>query len=171
MIRVKMDFAKFRALDKHSISWQCIEPLTMEVRGKSYEVRKALVDQLNEAQLSTFMFYVYHNHIGSAAEFYWFTQYYITDIKAWPDIKRGARFYNDRRMLDLLEAVERIVVRRNQQEDGNWQEARPSDLEHDEGLSLAIQEVYNKYVPASQSLIETMNTYVTQHLDEFIELV
>ncbi|MNC48674.1 hypothetical protein D3C75_978050 [compost metagenome] len=158
-------------MDTQNISWQCVQPLTMQVRGKSFEVKQALVDQLNEAQLSTFMFYVYHNHIGSAAELYWFTQYYITDIKAWPAIKAGIRFFNDQVMSDLLEEIEGIVVQRNQQEDGSWREARPSDLEHDEGLSLVIQAVYNKYVTASERLIETMNTYVSQHLNEFIELV
>ncbi|MNH94776.1 hypothetical protein D3C73_474010 [compost metagenome] len=171
MVRIKMDFAELRTLDKQSISWQCIKPLTMQVRGKNYEVKKELLDQLNEAQLSTFMFYVYHNHIGSAAELYWYTQYYIADIKAWPAIKAGVRFYNDQMMSDLLEEVEGIVVQRNRQEDGSWREARPSDLEQDDEWSLAIQAVYNKYVTASQRLIETMNTYVSQHLDEFIELV
>ncbi|MNW37432.1 hypothetical protein D3C74_144740 [compost metagenome] len=171
MIRVKMSFAEFRTLDKQSISWQCVQPLTMQVRGQNFEVKQALVDQLNEAQLSTFMFYVYHNHIGSAAELYWFTQYYITDIKAWPAIKAGVRFYSDQVMSDILEEAEGIVVQRNQKEDGSWCEAKPSDLEQDEGLSRAIQAVYDKYVTVSPRLIETMNAYVSQHLNEFIELV
>ncbi|MNN22413.1 hypothetical protein D3C81_1357700 [compost metagenome] len=124
MIRIKMNFAEFRSLDKQSISWQCVQPLTMQVRGKSLEMKQLVVDQLNEAQLSTFMFYVYHNHIGSAAELYWFTQYYITDVKAWPTIKAGVRFYTDQTMTDLLDEIEGIVVQQNQQEDGSWRGAR-----------------------------------------------
>ncbi|MNN22412.1 hypothetical protein D3C81_1357690 [compost metagenome] len=43
--------------------------------------------------------------------------------------------------------------------------------EQDEDLSQVIQAVYDKYTFASKHFIEIMNTYVSQNLNEFIELV
>lgn len=168
---VKLSFDEFMSLDSHSISWKCIEPITMQVRGKSFEERQKILQPLNKAQLATFMFYVYHNHINSIEEMYWFTQYYLSDIKIWPSIKASVRFYEDQELFTILEEVEHIVVSRNQLEDGNYKEARPSDLEGDAELATAIQAIYYKYVESAPRLISRMNTYVTQHLPEFIEIV
>lgn len=168
---VKLSFAELISLDSRSMSWKCIEPITMQVRGKSEEERQQILRPLNTAQLATFMFYVYHNHIGSAEEMYWFTQYYLQDIKIWPSIKGAVQFYEDQELLTILEEVERIVVTRNQLEDGSYREARPSDLEKDAELAAAIQAVYDKYVESASRLISKMNIYVTEHLSEFIEIV
>ncbi|MNO16538.1 hypothetical protein D3C76_62190 [compost metagenome] len=168
---VEMNFAELRSMDVQSISWKCVEPLLMQVRGQSIVVKESLVQQLNPAQVAIFMFYAFHNHIGSAAELYWFTQYYMTDVQAWPAIKNGVHFYEDQVMLDILEEVESIVTARNHQEAGSWLEARPSDLEQDGELSTAIQRMYDKYRAASAQTISKMNAYVSQHLNEFFVLV
>lgn len=159
------------SLDAQSISWKCIEPFTIQVRGKSFDERQKILQPLNEAQLSTFMFYVYHNHIGSIEEMYWFTQYYLSDIKIWPSIKASVRYYEDMELFTILEEVEHIVVNRNQLEDGSFMEARPSDLGKDAELARVMTSVYHKYVESSSRFIAKMNTYVTQHLPQFIEII
>lgn len=49
-------------LDSQKLSWLCIEPMLLFVRGQSMGAKKEVYLRLNEGQQALYLFYSYHNH-------------------------------------------------------------------------------------------------------------
>lgn len=88
--------AKLRPEDVHSkqLSWLCIKPMLVSVRGRDMAAKTEIYRKLHEGQQALFLFYSYHNHTKSLAEFYWFSAYNIIEIKSWNGIKKGMHFFH-----------------------------------------------------------------------------
>ena len=86
--------AKIKQADLGSpqLSWLCVQPMLISVRGKDVAAKTEMYRQLNEGQQALFLFYSYHNHTKSLAEFYWFSAYNIMEMKSWSGIRNGMRF-------------------------------------------------------------------------------
>lgn len=86
---------KQELLQSENLSWLCIEPMLLAVRGKSPGAKLEMFNQLNEGQQALYLFYAFHNHANTVAEFYWFSSYFIGELLAWKGLKTGVLFSKD----------------------------------------------------------------------------
>ncbi|GGH27328.1 hypothetical protein [Paenibacillus segetis] len=149
------------------LSWLCVKPMLLAVRGKDLQTKLEMYQQLNEGQKGIYLFYSFHNHVNSIEEFYWFSGYYIIEIQSWHGIKSGVQYFKDIEMVELLDQIEGLIEK-CKKEDGVWQ-ASPSDLERDTDLLQEVKELYEKYKRISGNTISQMNTYIVHNKEEFIE--
>jgi len=160
---------KKNELQNIQLSWKCIEPMLLAVRGKDYPTKMEMYQKLNEGQKGLYLFYSFHNHANTVAEFYWFSNYYITEIQSWSGIKRGVEFYQDTEMVDLLDQIQSFIRKRNQ-ENNSERKVSPSDLETDEELNFNVKVFFNRYRVLSENTINLMNKWIVNHEEDFIEL-
>jgi hypothetical protein len=155
---------------KDNLSWLCIEPLLLTIRGKDIPTKSELYSYLNDGQKALFLFYAFHNHVTTIAELYWFAAYFMSELKAWGGLKNGVRFFNDPEMLSVLETLEKIIEMKNKGADGVWREANPADLEEDVHLNEDVHKLFTRYISRAPYTIELMNSYIREHSEEFVEI-
>ncbi|WP_256757365.1 hypothetical protein [Cohnella sp. WQ 127256] len=157
-------------LQQDNLSWVCIEPMLLSVRGKNLDEKSAVYNQLNEGQKALYLFYAYSNHVHTISEFYWFSTYFISELKAWNGLKSGVRFFKGHELLNILEHTERVIENKNKVAEGIWKDASPSDLETDNELLESIKPLFNAYQGLVQELIREMNSYIRNNKEEFLEI-
>lgn len=157
-------------LNSEQLSWLCVEPILIKVRGKDESTKAEAYNRLNDGQKAMFMFYAFHNHTKSLAEFYWFASYFIGDLKGWPAVKKGVLFFQDDNLFQICNEIEQLLESAKRQPDGTWREAKTSDLEHDPQLLAMITALYEKYALTAQPFIEQMNNHVRNHIEEYLIL-
>lgn len=149
-------------LDSKKLSWLCIEPMLLSVRGQSIDAKREVYLRLNEGQQALYLFYSYHNHTKSLAEFYWFSVYNIIDVRSWSGIRKGMQFFDLNEMVDVLDDIEVLIT--DAKKNGETRhEVSPTDLEHNPQLLQQTELLYAAYQRASQEAITTMNEWVRQH--------
>ncbi|TCZ80871.1 hypothetical protein E0485_00840 [Paenibacillus albiflavus] len=153
-------------LKSNQLSWLCIEPMLLAVRGKDFAAKTEMYKQLNEGQQALYLFYAFHNHVNSTSELYWFAAYYITEMKAWDGIIHGLRYFKDLKLIELLEQVKLAIEQRNKVND-EWSQASPTDLDKDEELRMTMQEFYTSYQSLSTKSINQMNQWIINHPEEY----
>jgi hypothetical protein len=84
-MKVKLDPMDY---ESKSLSWLCIKPMLLAVRGKDFSAKSEMYNQLNEGQKGLYLFYSFHNHTKTLEEFYWFSAYHINELKSWNGIKK-----------------------------------------------------------------------------------
>ncbi|MFD3258248.1 hypothetical protein ACE3MQ_06550 [Paenibacillus lentus] len=171
MRRLKLTLAELCSWEIHHLAWLSVEPYTQEIRGKDAQSKGTLFEQLNNGQKAIFMFYVFHNHVESPAQYYWFASYYVGELQIWPALLQGMEYLRDEQMLVVYKQLEDIVERRNRLENGEWREALAADLDHDAVLRYEIDESFSLYNLHAPGTIQRMNGYVQDHLEEFIEVI
>ncbi|WP_433922992.1 hypothetical protein [Paenibacillus taichungensis] len=155
-------------LGSEQLSWLCVQPMLISVRGKDVAAKVEVYRRLHEGQQAIFLFYSYHNHTKSLAEFYWFSAYNIIDMKSWNGIKNGMRYFNQNEMVTLLDDIERLITDKNKVGD-TWREVLPTDLEKDPILLQRTEELYAKYRAAAQEAILHMNEIIRQNQEMYLE--
>lgn len=160
---------KTEDLSSEQLSWLCIQPMLISVRGKDVAAKVEVYRQLHEGQQAIFLFYSYHNHTKSLTEFYWFSAYNIIDIKSWNGIKNGMRYFNQNEMVTLLDDIERLITDTNKVGD-TWREVLPTDLDKNPILLQRTEELYLKYQVAAQEAISHMNEMIRQNQEMYVEI-
>lgn len=171
MAKIQMTFQELMMMEMNQLGWKCVEPFLVQVRGKSPQVKESVYRELSTAQRALFLFFAFHNHVDSPEDLYRYTHYYNTDVNIWPALLEGLRYYDDQELIEVLEATKRKVEEKVLLPDGSWGEAGLHDLEQDQILAGQLHTLYDSYKLCSAQTIHTMNTYVSSHLDEFIEIV
>lgn len=163
--------AKIKQADLGSpqLSWLCVQPMLISVRGKDVAAKTEMYRQLNEGQQALFLFYSYHNHTKSLAEFYWFSAYNIKEMKSWSGIRNGMRFFNQNEMVALLDNIERVIVDKNRIGD-QWREVTPTDLEQDPNLYQLIEDLFIQYRAQAEEVIANINMEILQHQEIYFEI-
>lgn len=161
---------KQELLQSDNLSWLCIEPMLLAVRGKSPGAKREMFNQLNEGQQALYLFYAFHNHAHTAAEFYWFSAYFIGELLAWKGLKTGVHFFRGNELIEVLEQMESVIHRKNKLADGSWREASPADLERDTELNELISPIFKEYQIKARKFIESTNRYIQDNPQEFIEI-
>ncbi|MCR8656233.1 hypothetical protein [Paenibacillus endoradicis] len=156
-------------LQNIQLSWKCIEPMLLAVRGKDFPTKIEMYQKLNEGQKGLYLFYSFHNHANTMAEFYWFSSYYINEVQSWSGIKSGVQYYMDDEMVDLLEQIELIIQQRNQ-ENITERKASPTDLETDEELYNKVKVQFDRYRVLSENTIDLMNQWIINNKKDFIDI-
>lgn len=163
--------AKLRPEDRYSkqLSWLCIEPMLVSVRGRDMAAKTEIYRMLHEGQQALFLFYSYHNHTKSLAEFYWFSAYNIIEIKSWNGIKNGMRFFRIDEMVTVLDQIERLIMDKNRVGE-EWREVLATDLEKDPILLQRTEVLYDTYQTVAQAAITHMNEMILQNQDMYLEI-
>lgn len=163
--------ASVRAEDIHSkqLSWLCIEPMLVSVRGRDMAAKTEIYRQLHEGQQALFLFYSYHNHTKSLAEFYWFSAYNIIEIKSWNGIKNGMRFFHLDEMVNVLDQIECLITDHNRVDEA-WREVLPTDLEKDPILLQRTEALYATYQTVAEEAITHMNEMILQNQEMYLEI-
>ncbi|ADM71154.1 hypothetical protein GMA19_03349 [Paenibacillus polymyxa E681] len=161
-MKVKLDPIDIES--KH-LSWLCIKPMLLAVRGKDLSTKSEMYNQLNEGQKGLYLFYSFHNHTKTLEEFYWFSAYNINELKSWNGIKKGLNYFKDAALSELLDDIETLIVEQN----GLKKTVSPTDLENDQELMNDIKILYEKYMDYSETSINRMNDWIKANREEFIE--
>ncbi|MEK4525393.1 hypothetical protein MHI48_08290 [Paenibacillus sp. FSL H7-0942] len=163
--------AKLRPEDIYSkqLSWLCIEPMLVSVRGRDMAAKTEIYRMLHEGQQALFLFYSYHNHTKSLAEFYWFSAYNIIEIKSWNGIKNGMHFFHLDEMVNVLEQIESLITDKNKVGE-EWLEVLATDLDKDPILLQRTEVLYDTYQTVAQAAITHMNEMILQNRDMYLEI-
>lgn len=161
---------KERELENAKLSWLCIEDTLTSLRGKDQAAKLDAYKELNEGQKGLYMFYAFHNHTKTLAEFYWFSSYFITELKGWAALKDGVSFYRQEKYIAICDEMEKLVQAKNRLEDGTWRQALASDLDEDEQLLSETSAIYERYIPIANEAIASMNAYIREHSEDFLVL-
>ncbi|WP_141502900.1 hypothetical protein [Paenibacillus luteus] len=152
------------------LSWLCVKPILEEVRGKEAAVKKDAYNRLNDAQKALYLFYAFHNHTNTTAEFYWFASYFVSELKGWRELTKGLLFYGEEQLVLICNEMEQVVTAHNKQAVGTWRQALASDLDHDTELLGQVARLYEQYRPSAEKSIQRMNEYVKSHSEQFYHL-
>ncbi len=148
------------------LSWLCIQPMLLAVRGKDLESKREMYNRLNEGQQALYLFYSFHNHTQTVAEFYWFAAYNIRELHVWGGISRAALFFQDGELAGLLEEMESVLDKAAER----YNPASPSDLEQDPELAGTLLQLHARYRVCAEQSIHRMNAWVLAHQDSFLEI-
>ncbi|UHA73682.1 hypothetical protein [Paenibacillus sp. 481] len=168
---ISIEKQDFEALDRSRLWKWCMEPTILQVRGKNAAYKAEVYGQLTPSQQALFMFSILHDHADNAADMYWYVSYYMSDLKAWPGIKRAAQFFENDDLLSIYKEMEQVVEAKNRQADGTWRAYTISDLDNDSELCLAVGHIYKRYTTLTPTLIEQINRYIEQNPSEFVRFV
>ncbi|MDF2937358.1 MAG: hypothetical protein K0Q90_2731 [Paenibacillaceae bacterium] len=157
----------FSDLESTNLSWLCIEPMLTAVRGKDPKAKREMYYRLNEGQQALYLFYSFHNHTQTAAEFYWFSAYNIHELKAWGGIRSGVLYFQDETMAGVLDETGPVLAEAAERHFP----ASPSDLELDPKLASAICRLHARYRICSEQTIQLMNVWVLAHRESYLELI
>ncbi|WP_139998686.1 hypothetical protein [Paenibacillus paridis] len=152
------------------LSWLCVKPILEEVRGKDAAVKTDAYNRLNDAQKALYLFYAFHNHTKTLAEFYWFASYFVSELKGWRELTKGLLFYGEEHLVLICNEMEQLVTAHNKQADGAWRQALASDLDHNKELLGHVTRLYEQYQPAAEKSIQRMNEYINNHSEQFYHL-
>lgn len=161
-MKVKLDA---RDLNSSDLSWLCIQPMLLAVRGKDLQTKLEMYNQLTDAQKGLYLFYSFHNHAKTVEEFYWFADYNIHELRSWKGIKTGVLYFHDVELASLLDDIEQFLEQRTQSN----KPVSPSDLEMDKQLLADVKTLHDKYVLYSELTITRMNEWIRTRLSEFVE--
>lgn len=156
-----------RDVDSEQLAWLCVKPILEGVRGKAASVKAEAYNQLNEGQQALYIFFAFHNHTNTIAEFYWFSSYFISDLKGWPTLAKGLRFFEEEQLLSTCNDIEQLIAEYNKLADGTWRQALASDIEQNQDLLVKVTALYEKYNPLAKQSVQRMNYYIRKHSDQF----
>lgn len=156
-------------LQSTQLSWKCIEPMLLAVRGKDFTTKIDMYQKLNEGQKGLYLFYSFHNHVNTIAEFYWFSDYYITEIQSWSGIRSGMQYFKDIEMVGLLDQIELFIQKRHK-ENKVERKVSPTDLDMDEGLFSEVKVLFDMYRKLSENSINQMNKWIMTNNEDFYEI-
>lgn len=157
-------------LEKDNLSWLCIQPMLLSIRGRNLSAKSEMYNLLNEGQQALYLFYAFHNHSHSISEFYWFTTYFMSDLKAWDGVKKGVRFFKGDELRSILEQWEHVIHQKNKLTDGSWREASPSDLDSDPELFEITDSIHKEYQVIARDFIAGANEYIRNNKEDFFEM-
>lgn len=157
-------------LNSKQLSWLCVKPILEGVRGSEPAVKAEAYNQLNEHQKALYLFYAFHNHTHSVAEFYWFSSYFIGELKAWPELLKGLMAFELKELEQFCRELEQWAAACFKHSDGTWRCAAVSDLDQDASLLAEVMALYERYVHVAGQSILIMNRYVQNNLGRFCKI-
>ncbi|HEX2994636.1 MAG TPA: hypothetical protein VHP14_07425 [Anaerolineales bacterium] len=106
-------------LDDRHLSWDCIAPIIMKIRGKSISVKNEEYKKLNDGQKAIFSFHVYYDHAKADVEslIHWSEHY--SQVHFFEQIKKGGEYFGNVEYIALLDKTERITSSGTMHEFGN----------------------------------------------------
>lgn len=169
ILLVKMRRQVFDFLEDTALGRACFEPVIPKIRGKDGTVKTEIYRQLSTGQKALFMFNAYYNHASnSLPEFYWWSAYFLSQPKAWSEIKVGLRYFKADAMLVLLEEMEKLLKAKSPDEFKTF-DASYKDLDHDSELLSSAGSLYAIFHEISPAILKRIGTCIRNNPTEFVQ--
>ena len=166
---VTMKRRVFNSMEPAALVTACIEPTLQQIHGKNATVKSQVTAQLTPGQRALFLFRVLYDHAGtSAGDLYCWISYLLGESQTWLAIKAGSRYFGDDEMLQLLEALEKVLGGRRHQEDGERRDVLPWDLDDDPELFASVSSLNARFHEIVPNTIKLMGVYIRNHPGEFV---
>lgn len=99
--------------DVSKLSWECISPVIMTVRGKNPDIKNDAYRTLNDGQKAVFSFHVYYDHAKKDPEsFVYWSRLYL-QMNFFGEIKKGALYFANQDYANLLTEIEGCLTGKN----------------------------------------------------------
>jgi hypothetical protein len=95
------DFAEISKL-----SWECISPVIMTVRGKNPDVKNDAYSKLNEGRRAIFSFHVYFDHARKDPDSFVYWSRLYQQMNFFGEIKKGVSYFSNSDLAGLLAEIE-----------------------------------------------------------------
>jgi hypothetical protein len=118
-LKIELEKVKFSALPIEAIGHICFEPMVPVYQGAmrghtAQDIRTDFYKSLSQGQRALFMFFSYYDHaIQSKDEFMRISQHYLSS-QIFGAVKKGAEYFRDYAMVQLLTTVETVIPKNNQ---------------------------------------------------------
>lgn len=153
-------------LNSEQLSWLSVKPMLLSVLGKDIDAKTEMYRQLSEGQQALYLFYSYHNHTNTLAEFYWFSAYYIIEYGVWDEMIKAVRYFDHPELAVTLELT-RNLIETKLRTGGEWKMATPQDLDTDPAFCANAQRIYDRYRALTPHMIKRMNDWVFERQEEY----
>ncbi|KLU63353.1 hypothetical protein CEB3_c02770 [Peptococcaceae bacterium CEB3] len=161
-------------LDNSALAWSCIEPTIQIIRGKNFNIKSEVYDQLTAGQRALLMFWVFYGHTQTGvAQFYGDVSYLLAQADIWSELKKSMRYFRDDAMLGVLQKMEdvyRILLAKNQLEFENCHRFSADDIKCDSELSTTISRLDEVLPKIEPNTINRMADYIRNNLGEFLQI-
>ena len=94
----------FASLSK--LSWECISPVIMTVRGKNPDVKTDAYSRLNEGRKAIFSFHVYFDHARKDPDSFVYWSRLYSQMNFFGEIKKGVSYFSNPAFASLLAEIE-----------------------------------------------------------------
>jgi hypothetical protein len=169
MTLVAMTKQDFDSMNDERLSWACVEPTLMQIRGKNMTVKAQALSQLTKGQQALCMFRVLYDHAkNSASEFYAWISYLLGNSDYWSGVIGGLRFFGDTTMIHLLDETKLLLEERNQRLGYQLSDATFNDLEQDHELSNAVSLLFDRFLEIAMDSLKHIGTYIRSNQHEFV---
>lgn len=169
MTLVAMTKQDFDSMDNERLTWACVEPTLLQIRGKNMTVKAQALAQLTKAQQALCMFRVLYDHAkNSASEYYSWISYLLDNASYWTGVMGGLRFYGDTTMLQLLDDTKQILEQRNQKLGFKLSDATLNDLEEDHELANTISLLYELFLKIASDSMKHISMFIRSNPQEFV---
>lgn len=169
MTLVAMTKQDFDSMDGERLSWACVEPTLLKIRGKDMTVKAQAMARLTKGQQALCMFRVLYDHAkNSVGEYYAWVSYLLDKSDYWTGVIGGLRFFGDTTMMQLLNETKQILEQRNQKLGIKLSDATLNDLEQDHELSITISLLFERFLKIAMDSLKLISTYIRSNSNEFV---
>ena len=110
------------SIGEREISWHCIAPIILRIRGQSLTVKKEEFKKLNKGQKAIFSFHVYYDHAKNDLDsFVYWSRLYLEN-RFFVEIQNGARYFSHSDFSNVLIDIERTFTEEQDREIGKLYE-------------------------------------------------
>jgi hypothetical protein len=92
--------------DVSKLSWECISPVIMTVRGKNPDVKNDAYSRLNEGRKAIFSFHVYFDHARKDPDSFVYWSRLYSQMNFFGEIKKGVSYFSNPDFAGLLAEIE-----------------------------------------------------------------
>lgn len=177
ILKLKVKREQFDVLARDELFDACFEPMLQVYKQRMAEqpienstaMKEQFYQELTDGQRALFTFRAYYNHaIQSAAEYYWWSAYFIAQANIWSAIKAGLTYFGDDKLLENIEMTESLLSNRIQPGSPDEFNVKREELDHDKELHSLISDLYDAFVAAAPAAIHLINNKIERHYDDFI---
>lgn len=147
------------SLNINELSWECIKPVIMQIRGKNSLIKSDVYLQLSNAQRALFSFHVYYNHaVKSIYEFYYWSVNFM-EMNYYKEIMNSAGYFDDESFLSLLQLVEKEILSQ-----------KPNDKEQIDSIiqDNNFNELFFKFKGAGNNFVIKMGDHIRKNPHDFV---
>lgn len=96
-------------IDISKLSWECISPVIMKVRGKNPDVKTDAYSRLNDGQKAIFSFHVYFDHARKDPDSFVYWNRLYLQMNFFGEIKKGVSYFSNPDLAGLLTEIEGLL--------------------------------------------------------------
>lgn len=169
MTLITMKQAEFDSMSDERLSWVCVEPMLVRIRGKDTATKTQVISSLNPSQQALCMFRVFYDHArGSAEEMYAWVAYMLQTPGYWQGVTKGLSYFEDGRMVQLLEDTRQVIVGHEQKSEGESAFHPFGALERNPDLAEIAAALYKRFKEIEPGSIKRISSFIRLNPQHFV---